>query len=690
MQTSADNLKLEVAQRLSALHQRLARRPTDATLHNEIGVALAASERLHEALLAFERATEFCPGFAEAWFNRGLVLSILDRRNEAFDALQRACELAPNYHAAREKLGEIARQVGRRAKNDHWAAKSRLSLRTLFARRTAISTVPDWNSDADDAEQQFRAALAGNRSDAAVLIAFGRWLWRKERFIEAELFLKFALALQPRDGTASLVLADILQRTHRPEDAMSVLEGVPTGDSYDTAILFELLRLHLVTCAWDGFDELLQRALSAIATEPSSCSPYLALLLPTTLEQQQGCAAAAATKVAAGKVPLAKSAITKRPQIIKIGYLSADFHQHAVATLIAELPELHDRRRFHVKGYALWLDDRSAYRKRFRKGFDEFVDLYRVSSLAAARHIRDQGIDILVDLNGYTQNGRPEILAYRPARVQVNFLGYPGTLGGDFADYIIADSTVAPIEHQPWYAERLVHMPDAYQINDRRRPQPPKLGSRREYGLPEAAIVFCNFSDATRITPSVFDVWMRILRRAPTGVLWLLADSARVRDNLRREASRRDVPPERLVFAGSAPYEEHISRYWHADLFLDTLPYNAHTSCSEALWMGCPVVTCIGQTFAGRVAASLLRAVNAPELIAATIENYEETAVRLGACGAELRSIRNRMRDNRKRCALFDSVAYVRALECAYMTMIDRYVAGEAPAPITVPRPLGA
>jgi predicted O-linked N-acetylglucosamine transferase (SPINDLY family) len=408
--------------------------------------------------------------------------------------------------------------------------------------------------------------------------------------------------------------------------------------------------------------------------------------MPTTLAEQQACAAALAMKVAQDKPSLKTPAIgqSKSRQMIKIAYLSSDFHQHAVATLMAELPELHDRRKFHVTGYALWLDDSSHYRKRLQNGFDEFVDLYKVPSLTAARHIRDRHTDILIDVNGYTQNGRPAILAYRPAQVQVSFLGYPGTLGG-LADYLIADPTVAPHEHQPWYTERLVHMPHTYQANDRRRVHPAKPGSRKEHGLIEGAFVFCNFNDATRLTPSTFDVWMRILQRVPHSLLWLLAGAAPVMDNLRYEALQRGVAPERLVFATTASYEEHIARYWHADLFLDTLPYNAHTNCSEALWMGCPVLTCMGDTFAGRVAASLLKAAGVSELIVPTLERYEEAAVRLATSGTELRSIRNRIRDQRKRCALFDSLAYTRALEWAYAAMWDRHLAGQVPVALTVP-----
>jgi predicted O-linked N-acetylglucosamine transferase (SPINDLY family) len=351
--------------------------------------------------------------------------------------------------------------------------------------------------------------------------------------------------------------------------------------------------------------------------------------------------------------------------------------------------ERHDRERFEVFGYALCDDDGSGVRRRLEKGFDRFVDIADSDPATAAAHIRADDIDILIDLKGNTQHARTQIPATRPAPLQVGFLVYPGTSGADYIDYMIADSIVAPFDQQPYFSERIVHLPGCYQPNDRQRPIASPGPSRVDCNLPEGSFVFCCFNNNFKIVPAIFDRWMRLLRAVPNSVLWLIATNRFVVENLRREAIARGVAAERLVFAPPIPLPEHLARHRHADLFLDTLPYNAHTTASDALWAGLPVLTCRGATFAGRVAASLLHAVGLPELVTDSLDHYERLAFELATDAARLAAMRHRLLVNRRTAPLFDGGAFASGLEAAYEIMWRRHRQGLPPAAFSVSSDLG-
>lgn len=311
--------------------------------------------------------------------------------------------------------------------------------------------------------------------------------------------------------------------------------------------------------------------------------------------------------------------------------------------------------------------------------FDEFIDVRNMTDDQVSRLIREKEIDIAVDLMGVTQDCRMSILASRCAPVQVNYLGYPGTLGASYMDYIIADRAVAPLEMPHAFAEKIVYMPGSYQPNDNKRAIPEKTPARKELGLPEKAFVFCCFNNNFKITPEVFDIWMRLLKSVEGSVLWLLEATKTTADNLRCEAQQRGVAPERLVFAPRVMPEEHLARHRQADLFLDTLPCNAHTTASDALWTGLPVVTCLGQTFAGRVAGSILYAANMPELVTTSLAQYEQLALRLAREPAALAAIKEKLAKNLSICPLFDTKRFAQNLEAAYTKMWERAQRGQAP-----------
>src|SRR5258708_5721704 len=369
---------------------------------------------------------------------------------------------------------------------------------------------------------------------------------------------------------------------------------------------------------------------------------------------------------------------------IRLGYLCGDFHQHATAQLMAELFEQHDRERFEVLAYSYGPDDNSAMRARLASAFDRLVDIRALSHLDAARTIHADRIDILIDLKGYTHHARPAISAYRPAPVQVSYLGYPATMGADFIDYIIVDPFVVPQDQQPFFSERLVHLPGSYQVNDRKREMAGAAGSRQDWGLPAGALVFCSFNNSYKISPAIFDIWMRLLRSVPGSVLWLLETNDLVKDNLRLEAGKRGVEAGRLIFAPIVSPAEHLGRHRHADLFLDTLPCNAHTTASDALWAGLPVLTCSGDTFAGRVAGSLLVATGLAELVTGSLEDYEGTALALARDPQRLGALRDRLENNRGASALFDLPKSTANIEAAYARMWQTWSSGQEPAAFSI------
>jgi predicted O-linked N-acetylglucosamine transferase (SPINDLY family) len=329
-------------------------------------------------------------------------------------------------------------------------------------------------------------------------------------------------------------------------------------------------------------------------------------------------------------------------------------------------------------------DDGSAIRRRLEAAFDEFHDVRWESDDGVARRIQASGIDILVDLNGHTDGNRLRILARRPAPIQAHFLGYPGTLGAEFIDYLFVDAFVVPRDQAKNYAENLVYLPDSYQVNDRKRPIAERMPTRQEHGLPHAGFVFCCFNQTYKITPALFDIWMALLRDVPASVMWLLRSNETAQDNLCREAERRNVDASRLVFAPRAELPDHLARLRLADLFLDTIPVNAHTTASDALWAGVPVLTCAGRSMAARVAGSLLHATGLPELVTQSLDEYEALARRLASDPEVLRRVRGTLEANRETGPLFDTERFRRHIEAAYEQMWALKQAGEQPRSFAV------
>jgi len=476
-----------------------------------------------------------------------------------------------------------------------------------------------------------------------------------------------AIELRPGYPEAYRNLGSAYLRAGRGPEASRVFETALVLNPELAEVLPLIVREMQHSCAWAGLDRFSEKVIDLVENGSGAVSPFIFLSLDTTPAQRLRCARQWADEhlPSAGARPQAR----QEGGPITIGYLSADFQEHATAHLISELFSLHDRTRFRVFAYSYGRDDGGANRRRIVSSVDRFIDLEAASFADAAASIRADAVDILVDLKGYTACARPQILALRPAPIQVSYLGYPGTMGTDFVDFILADPFVLPARQQPNFAERIVHLPDCYQVNDATRPISTRIPAREECGLSEAGFVFCCFNAACKITPLVFDRWMRLLAATEGTVLWLLESNPQATVNLRREAEARGIRDDRLIFAPELPNPDHLARFALADLFLDTLPYNAHTLASDALWGGCPVLTCSGETFPSRVAGSLLRAVGLPELVTTSLAEYEALALSLARDPDRLRRLRAKLHTNRLSFPLFDSRRFARNLEQAYLAM---------------------
>jgi predicted O-linked N-acetylglucosamine transferase (SPINDLY family) len=440
----------------------------------------------------------------------------------------------------------------------------------------------------------------------------------------------------------------------------------------------------LALCDWDLVAQQSQLIQAGIAQKQAVVDP-LTLLFLTDDPEQQLAAAKIWTQTRHSQHPMLPAISQRnRQQKIRIAYYSADFHDHATAYLIAELFELHDKSKFELIGFSFGPDKQDDMRNRLVAAFDQFIDVRQRSDLAVAELSRELAIDIAIDLKGYTQNSRAGIFALRAAPIQVSYLGYPGTMGADFIDYLLADKVLIPESHQTYYAEKIVYLPNSYQVNDGKRQIAERQLTRQEMGLPEDGVVFCCFTNSNKISRDSFVNWLTILASVEGSVLWLIEDNPLASEHLRQLALEHKIDPVRLVFAQRLPLAEHLARHRLADLFLDTLPYNAHTRASDALWAGLPVLTCIGESFAGRVAASLLMAIGLPELITLNQAEYQQLAITLANDRQRLKSIRERLAVNRLSSPLFDSALFVRHIEVAYQLIYQRWLAGLLPAHLQV------
>jgi len=617
---------------------------SDATFYN-YGLILKAQKRPAEAVECFSQALNINPSVAETWNNRGTVFNDLRRYNEAIADFDRAIELNPQYAEAYFNKG-----------------KSLTLLKRL-----------------DEASAALDTALALKPGLPEAWLGRGNVFLERKRYEDALVAYDRALALKADLAEAWFACGNICHRLKRHEQAAEAYARVLRIDPLHPFAKGALLHQRMASCAWNGIDALIAEIDSDISAGKLSGEPFGWQGVAKSPRSLRRCA----ELLNAERYPAKTTAVPRQSpadrKTIRIGYSSGELREQATSQLIVGVLEHHDKSRFEIFGFDNGWDDGSDIRRRIEAAVSGIIDISRLDDASAAAVIRDRQIDILVNLNGYFGEERTGVFAQRPAPIQVNYLGFPGTLGAAYMDYIIADQCVIPPGHEAFYAEKVVYLPDCYQANDEKKAIAARTPGRADYGLPRQGFVFCCFNNTYKITPDVFDCWMRILGRVEGSVLWLIDDNAAAVLNLRKEAAARGVDPERLVFAERIALPDHLARHRLADLFLDTLPYNAHTTASDALWAGLPVLTQIGGTFPGRVAASLLQAVGLAELITSTREAYQELAIELAADPQKLAAIKNKLADNRRTGSLFDTKLFTRRIEAAYSAMYERYRAGLAP-----------
>jgi len=644
------------------------------------GLALLETGRPHEALTSVSRALEIAPTHARALAARGRALCSLNNPDEALASFDAALRANPQYHEGLLGRGNVLRSLGRAAEalqSYERALQVEPEDPATLCNRAGILHEQKRLAEAVAA---YDDALAVKPDDTRVLWSKGNALCELGHHDLAIATYEAGLRTEPNNTDLLFSLANVLHLARRNARAMECFRRVIDIHPEFPYALGSLLFLQLHCADWSGRAETVERIGQALEQGQRASYPFPLLSCSTSPEQQLRCARIYAPDGAPeAPIPLYAGERYSHDRI-RVAYLSADFREHPVARLAVGLFERHDRSRFQTIGVSLMANPHpSPLRERLRAAFDQFHDVSSYTDREAAELLRDLEVDIAVDLTGYTSGGRQAILGFRPAPIQVSYLGYPGTLAVPYIDYLIADGTVIPPQDEAAYTERIVRLPHSYLPNDPEL-QPGPLPTRSAAGLPETGFVFCAFNNTNKLTPAMFDVWMRLLQQTPQSVLWLRDVEPPVAANLRREALARGVQPERLVFAPhTQEKEQHLARYALADLFLDTLPYNAHATAVDALQVGVPMLTCTGTTFAGRVATSLLKTLDLPELITTNLQEYEAAALHLASSPAALSAVRSKLTEHRRTRPLFDSDLYRRNLESAFRTMWEFHHAGRAP-----------
>ena len=630
--------------------------PKSGLLWNILGIASAKIGQFDQAIKAFERIITFTPNQASAYYNLGNVYKDKGLINDAIEAFTKALELKSDYSEAYKNL------------------------------RIALSRQGNLTSDRHELLfQNYQYAMKKKTETAEALLMEGAALSADGKLDEAVIKIKKCLSLLPEYTAAHNEIASILLRQGKPSEAIN---------HYSEALLFEpendrirVTKLHeqAKICDWNGLSEDKDR-IQSLGCFGNEVDPFRLLSLEDSPERHLLRAKIySRSKFQQKELPLSLPALGKKGKI-RLAYFSADFGEHPVSYLIAKVLEQHDRDRFDVFGYSLFGKNQSNIRHRLEKSFDKFQDMEGRQDLDIVYQARKDEIDIAIDLNGFTQNARTAIFAYRAAPVQINYLGYPGTVGAKFIDYIVADKILIPDRNQKYFLENLIYLPNSYLPTDNSRALSEKEITRGDVGLPEHAFVFCCFNSNYKITPAEFDIWMRILNKVTNSILWLRKSNSFSQININNEAAKRAIDPSRIVFAESMPMPLHLARHKLADLFIDTFAFNAHTTATEALWAGLPVVTKLGQGFAARVAGSLLNAIGLPELVTTSEREYEEVILELATNPAKLAHVKDKLATNRLTQPLFNTELYTKHLENGYQQAYQNYFDGKSPKTIIVPR----
>jgi protein O-GlcNAc transferase len=689
--TNRGNVLNDLERRQEALacyDAALAMQPDQVEALNGRGVALNGLKRDEEALVNFDKALAIMPNYVEALINRGAMLQQHNRHEEALASYDKALQFKPDHAVALNGRGVVLRALKRDEEAldnfDKALAIMPNYLEALINRGAMLHEKKRY----EEALASYDKALQAGPDSADGLLRRGNALLDLRRYEEALASYDAALRIEPDLAPAIRGRGAVFVQSGRYDDAADSFRKALDIDPDIELLLGLLVHSRMQVCDWNGLSKHVDDLVAGIEKGKRVSEPFPTLSALATPFHQFRCSQIyVAGQVQAPARPL-WNGTKHRHDRIRVAYVSADLGNHPVAFLMAGLFERHDPLHFETFAISLRRHEADAMASRLQGAFHQFIDVERKSDGDVAGLLRDMEIDIAVDLMGYTRHARPDIFASRPAPIQVSYLGFPGTTGAEFIDYAIGDEIVLPFDQQAYFTEKIVHLPGCFMVNDSTKPISPQVPSRAQAGLPEHGFVFCCFNQSYKISPLTFDVWMRLLARVEGSVMWLSQFNDRAMQNLRSEAKARGIDPRRLIFAARfATQADHLARQRLADLFLDTLPYNAHSTATDALWAGVPVLTCAGTTFAGRVAASLLHAVGLPELVTSNLEQYEALAFELAMDPRRLRAIRGKLETNRLTHPLFDTDRFRRNIEAAYRTMWEIWQRGEPPRGFSIPAP---
>ena len=668
---------------LDSYDQALMMQSDNAEVLNNRGNALRDLHRFEQALDSYDRALSIKQDYAEALYNRGNILRDLKRPEQALDSYDQALAIQPDYAEALNNRGSVLSDLKRTEQALDSYDRALLinpdHAETLYNRGNVLHDL----NRLQQALGSYDRALMINPDYVEALNNLGNTLRDLNRPELALVSYDRALIIQS-DNTETLYnRGNALRDLYRFKQALNSYDRALTINPNYDFLYGTWLHTKLSICDWIEVDSQVSALLEKVERGEKASPPFTILAISNSLSLQKKAAEIyVRAKLSINHLHLE---LPKPPEHdkIRIGYFSADFRNHPASFLMVELFEAHDRSKFELTAFSFGPDTKDEMRSRIAEAFDRFIDVSNQSDKDVAMLARTLEIDIAVDLGGHTQGCRTRIFALRAAPIQVNYLGYPGTMGAEYIDYIIADTTIIPEAEQQYYSEKIAYLP-CFQANDTKRRIADKAPTRSELGLPQTGFVFCCFNNNYKITPSTFDGWMRILRQVEGSVLWLFEDNPKAASNLRNEAMRREVNTERLIFTKRFPLAEYLAMYRMADLFLDTLPFNGGATASDALWAGLPVLTCFGNSFASRMASSLLNAIHLPELVTSTPEAYEALAVELATKTDKLMKIKNKLAEQRLTTPLFNTQLFTQHIEAAYTEMYDRYQSDLAPEHISV------
>ena len=655
-----------------------------AETHNNYSLALCRLNKFEEAIISWDKAIKINPNYAEAFYNQGNAYSELKKFNSALKSYNKAIEIKPNYKQAYNNRGNVLKDLN-------------LLNQALESYNKALEIKPtnaeEYNNCGNiylelrllnEAVKYYNEAIKINPNYAEAHYNYGKALYKLKRPSEAIESYKKSIKINPNYAEAYNNLGNAYSQLKLLNEAVKCYEQAIKIDPDIDFLFGTLIQTKCALCDWDNFDNEKKQLENQIINDNKSTTPFPTLSIFDSPKIQK----LAAKKWVEKEFPSTNilDPINKRSQNkkIRIGYYSADFRNHAMSYLLVNLFELHDKSKFELVAFSFGPETNDEMRSRISSAFDKFINVNLKSDKEIAQLSRDLKIDIAIDLMGFTEHNRFGIFMERCSPIQVNYLGYPGTIGSDCIDYLIADKVLILEKYKEFYSEKIIYLPDTYQVNASSHEISKKTFNRKKFGLPENSFVYCCFNQNYKISPSIFNVWMRILDSVNNSVIWLISENEISKKNIIKELKKKEINIKRIIFADRMPHPEHLARHKLADLFIDTFPYTAHTTASDALRSGLPIITIKGQSFASRVASSLLTSIGLTELITTNEKEYEELAIKLANDKSLLNSIRNKLNKNILTSPLFNTKVFTKNLEKAYLKIYEKFINNEKPENIEI------